>query len=63
MPPTESPSDLPNKFADFFLNKMKKSKNSFSTQIHINHTIGNVQDSQALFLWKKMKYSTSSKQK
>ena len=24
MPPTESQSDLPNKFADFFLNKIEK---------------------------------------
>ena len=24
MPPVESPSDLPNKFADFFLNKIEK---------------------------------------
>ena len=24
MPPTESPSDVPNKFADFFLNKIQK---------------------------------------
>ena len=29
MPPTESPSDLPNKFADFFLNKMVKIKEQF----------------------------------
>ena len=26
MPPTESPSNLPNKFADFFLNKIEKIK-------------------------------------
>ena len=62
MLPTESPSDLPNKFADFFLKKKeKKSKNSFMTQIHINHSIGNVQNSLALFLWKKINYSASSK--
>ena len=62
MTSTESPSDLPNKFADFFLNKIeRKSKNSFMTQIHISHTIGNVQNSLALFLWKKMKYPASSK--
>ena len=29
MPPTESPSDLPNKFADFFLNKIEKIKEQF----------------------------------
>ena len=29
MPPTESPSDIPNIFADFFLNKIQKSGNSF----------------------------------
>ena len=45
MPPIESPSDLPNKFTDFFLNKIKNPKNSFKTRIHINHTIENVQNS------------------
>ena len=29
MPPTESPSDLPNKFADFFLNKIEKIREQF----------------------------------
>ena len=29
MPPIESPSDLPNKFADFFLNKIHKIKEQF----------------------------------
>ena len=29
MPPTESPSDLPYKFADFFLNKIEKIKEQF----------------------------------
>ena len=29
MPPTESPSELPNKFADFFLNKIEKIKEQF----------------------------------
>ena len=45
VPPIESPSDLPNKFLDFFLNKIPKPKNSFRTQIHINPTLGNVQNS------------------
>ena len=29
MPPTESPSDLPNKFEDFFLNKIQRIKEQF----------------------------------
>ena len=32
MPPTESPPDLPNKFADFFLNKLQKIKEQFQGQ-------------------------------
>ena len=61
MPPTESPSDLPNKFADFFLKNRKKSETNFMTKIHIHHTIGNAQDSLASCLWKGIKYSASSK--
>ena len=53
MPPTETLSELPNKFAEFFLNKIQKIKEHFQDQIHINHTIGNVQNSLALFLLKK----------
>ena len=34
MPPTESPSELPNKFADFFLNKIEKIRE----QIHDQNT-------------------------
>ena len=30
MPPTESPSDLPNKFADFFLNKIEENQRTVS---------------------------------
>ena len=30
MPPTESPSDLQNKFADFFLNKIQKNQRRVS---------------------------------
>ena len=30
MPPTESPSELPNKFADFFLNKIEKNQGTVS---------------------------------
>ena len=29
MPPTKSPSNLPNKFADFFLNKIQKIREQF----------------------------------
>ena len=32
MPHTESPSDLPNKFADFFLNKIEKIREQFHDQ-------------------------------
>ena len=32
MPPTESPSDLPNKFADFFLSKIEKIREQFHDQ-------------------------------
>ena len=32
MPPTESPSELPNKFADFFLNKIEKIREQFHDQ-------------------------------
>ena len=53
VPSTESPSDLPNNFLDFFLNKKQKPKNSFRMQIHINHTIGNIQNSLVLLHWKK----------
>ena len=52
MPTTESLFSLPNKFADFFLNKIQKSKNNFKSQVHINHTIDNIQNSLALLLWK-----------
>ena len=32
MPPTESPSDIPNIFADFFLNKIQKIREQFCGQ-------------------------------
>ena len=32
MPPSESPSDLPNKFEDFFLNKTEKIREEFHDQ-------------------------------
>ena len=32
MPPTKSPSDVPNIFADFFLNKMQKIREQFHSQ-------------------------------
>ena len=51
MPPTESPSDLPNKLADFFLNKIKKMREQFCDQnIHNVNTIGNAQNSLGLCL-------------
>ena len=32
MPPTESPSELPNIFTDFFLNKIEKIREQFHDQ-------------------------------
>ena len=60
-PPTESPSDVPNIFADFFLHKIQKSVNSFMARAQKSHITGNVQNSLVSCLWKKRKYSTSSK--
>ena len=61
MPPTESPFDIPNIFADFFLNKYKKSGNGFMARAQKSHIMGNAQDSLVSCLWKKRKYSSSSK--
>ena len=61
LPPTESPSGLPNKFADFFLNKIEKIRGQFHYKIPISHTTGNEQNSLALCLWKRMKYPASSR--
>ena len=43
MPSTRSPSDVPDTFADFFLNKIKKSGNSFKITAHKGNTSGNAQ--------------------
>ena len=61
MPPTESPSDLPNKFADFLLNKIEKIREQFQDQNAQSHIMGIAQNSLALCLWKGIKYSASSK--
>ena len=41
MPATGSPSDVPDTFADFFLNKIKKSGNSFKITAHKGNTSEN----------------------
>ena len=61
MPPTESPSDVPNIFADFFLNKIQKIREWFRGQSTKSHITGNAQNSLVSCLWKKRKYSTSLK--
>ena len=43
MPSTGSPSDVPDTFADFFLNKIKKSGNSFKIRAQKGNTPGNAQ--------------------
>ena len=61
MPPTESSSDVPKKFADFFLNKIQKIREQFHGQSTKSHITGNAQNSVVSCLWKKMRYSTLSK--
>ena len=43
MPSTGSPSDVPDTFAAFFLNKIKKSGNSFKITEHMGNTSENAQ--------------------
>ena len=61
MPPTESPSDVLNIFADFFLNKIQKIRKQFHGQSTKSHITGNAQNSPVSCLWKKKKYLTSSR--
>ena len=57
MPPTESPSDLPNKFADFFLNKIEKIREQFHDQnIHKSYHRKCPKFTSFVPLEKKMKY-------
>ena len=43
MSSTGSPSDVPDTFADFFLNKIKKSGNNFKIRAQKGNTPGNAQ--------------------
>ena len=57
MPPTESPSDLPNKFTDFFLNKIEKIREQIhdqNTQMSYNREM--LKNSLVFCLWEEMKY-------
>ena len=58
MPLMEPPSDLPDKFADFFINKIKKIREQFCNQNTQKNTTGNAQVSIASCHWIEKKYST-----
>ena len=58
VPLTKPPSDLPDKFTDFFLNKIRKIREQFAMKIHKRYTIGNAQVSMSSCQWIERKYST-----
>ena len=53
----KTPSDLPDKFADFFLNKIRKIREQFHKKVHKGYTIGNAQVSMLSCQWIERKYS------
>ena len=61
MPSTKSPSNVPNIFADFFLNEIQKIREQFHDKSQKRHTTGNAQKSLVSSLWRKKKYATSLK--